>query len=420
MTKPFMVQTIATETAMHKGMNWLKGDLMALVSAVTLAGLTHLYPAAQAQPALAPPQWTPVVVSALTPATELVLGVDGHYHGVYELMVSNTSSAAIALNQLDVVDAESPDDALATFTDDELLLRLRTLGNAPAPAADLGPSETRLFLVDHSFAQGRPLPQRLLHRLTISGSAQSADSSLSYTAAPIAVSPAHLVLGPPLRGPGWVAANGCCFPTVGHRSAGLPTNGEIHFAQRFAIDWMQLDRQGRIAVRDLTDVSSYPGYGSELLAVADGTVIQTRNDLPEQVPPTLPDPATIDLENVLGNNVILDLGNGVYALYAHLQPGSVQVTPGESVKQGQVLGLLGNTGNTSAPHVHFHLMDGPTLASNGLPYTIDPIVVAGQIPLESVEQFYSLEGDWRSALLPQPERRNQEFPLFLTVVDFPD
>ncbi|MBD1872770.1 M23 family metallopeptidase [Nodosilinea sp. FACHB-131] len=401
---------------MDKGINWLKVSLIALVSAMALAGLTYLYPAAQAQPALAPPRRTPVVVSALTPATELVLGVDGLYHGVYELMVSNTSSAAIALNQLDVVDAERPDGALATFTGDDLLLRLRSLNNVAAATADLGPSETRLFLVDHSFAQGSPLPDRLLHRLAISG----ADSSLSYTAAPITVSPAHWVLGPPLRGAGWVAANGCCFPTVGHRSTGLPIDGEIHFAQRFAIDWMQLDRQGRIANGDLTDVSNYPGYGAELLAVADGTVIQTRNDLPEQVPPTLPAPATIDLENVLGNNVILDLGNGAYALYAHLQPGSLRVTPGESVKQGQVLGLLGNTGNTSAPHLHFHLMDGPTLASNGLPYTIDPMAVAGQIPLESVEQFYRLEGDWRSTLLPQPEPRNREFPLFLTVVNFPE
>lgn len=404
-------------------MNWLKSGLLALVCALSLAGLTRLYSPAQAQSAPAQPQWTPVIVSALTPATEAVKGVDGRYHGVYELTLANTSPVAVTVNRIELVDGESPDGSIASFTDDDLLLRLRTLGNAPAPSADLGPSQTRLFLVDHSFAQGSPLPQRLLHRLHISapaGPGQTEPSSLSYTAAPLEITPVALVLGPPLRGPGWVAANGCCFPLVGHRSTGLPTNGEIHFAQRFAIDWMQLDRQGRIAEGDLAEVSSYPSYGAELLAVADGTVIQTRNDLPEQVPPTLPDPTTIDLENVLGNNVILDLGNGAYALYAHLQPSSVRVTLGESVKQGQVLGLLGNTGNTSAPHLHFHLMDGPTLASNGLPYTIAPMAVAGQIPLESVEQFYSLEGDWRSALLPQPEPREQQFPLFLTVIDFPE
>ncbi|MEA5452868.1 M23 family metallopeptidase [Leptolyngbya sp. CCNP1308] len=407
---------------MDKRMNWLKSGLLALICALSLAGLTHLYSPAQAQSTPALPQWTPIIVSA-TPTTEAVMGVDGHYHGVYELILANTSPVTVTVNRIDLVDGESPDGSIASFTDDDLLLRLRTLGNVSAPSADLGPSETRLFLVDHSFARGSLLPQHLLHRLNISapeGPGQTEPSSLSYTAAPLRISPAALVLGPPLRGPGWVAANGCCFPLVGHRSTGLPTNGELHFAQRFAIDWMQLDRQGRIAVGDLSEVGNYPGYGAELLAVADGTVIQTRSDLPEQVPPTLPDPSTINLENVLGNNVILGLGNGAYALYAHLQPGSVRVTPGESVKQGQVLGLLGNTGNTSAPHLHFHLMDGPTLASNGLPYTLDPMAIVGQIPLESVEQFYSLEGDWRSALLPQPEPREQQFPLFLTVVDFPE
>ena len=53
-----------------------------------------------------------------------------------------------------------------------------------------------------------------------------------------------------------------------------------------------------------------------------------------------------------------------------LKTGSVRVKRGQKVKTGQVLGLLGNTGNSDAPHLHFHVMDGPSpLQSNGLPYT---------------------------------------------------
>ncbi|WP_155523548.1 M23 family metallopeptidase [Nodosilinea nodulosa] len=398
----------------------LGAGLLALVATVMLGWLTHL--PAEAQPTSAPAQWTPVVASALTPTTQAVLGVDGQYHIVYELVLTNTSAYAATLNGVDIV-AEVSGEPLASVADDDLLSRLRAPGSFRVPTAELGPSESRLVLLDQSFSSRDAVPDRLIHRLDILGTAGPARreaSPLSYAAAPIAIASAEQVLGPPLKGAGWVAINGCCSPDVGHRSTGLPTAGAIHFAQRFAIDWMQLDRQGRIAVGDLADVRSYPSYGAELLAVADGTVVQTRDDLPDQVPPTLPAPSTIDLTNVLGNNVILDLGDGAYALYAHLQPGSVQVKTGDRVRKGQVLGRLGNTGNTSAPHLHFHLMAGPTLASDGLPYTFDRFEVAGQIPLEEVEQFYSFEGNWRSALLPQPSPRQREFPLFLTVVNFPE
>ena len=73
-----------------------------------------------------------------------------------------------------------------------------------------------------------------------------------------------------------------------------------------------------------------------------------------------------------GNYVALDIGNGKYALYAHVQPGSLRVKVGDRVKRGQVLALLGNSGNSTEPHVHFQIADGPTfLSSEGLPYAID-------------------------------------------------
>jgi hypothetical protein len=243
---------------------------------------------------------------------------------------------------------------------------------------------------------------------------------MQYLAAPIDLRPEPVQIGPPLKGAGWVAINGCCAPNVGHRSTGLPIDGRLYFAQRFAIDWMQLDDRGRLASGDLSDVQSYTGYGAEVLAVADGTVVATLDALPEQRPPNLPEPLTINLTNVLGNHVILDLGDDVFVLYAHLQPGSVAVQPGQRVQRGQGLGKLGNTGNTSAPHLHLHLMAGPTLGSNGLPYTIDAFEVAGQISLADIERFYSFEGHWQDTLLPRPSARQREFPLFLNVVNFPE
>ena len=108
---------------------------------------------------------------------------------------------------------------------------------------------------------------------------------------------------------------------------------------------------------------------SDRAVSTDGTVVDTRNDLPEQPPGKLPDNLPIDQAD--GNFVVLDIGNGAFALYAHMQPGSVKVARGAKVKSGELLGKVGNTGNTSAPHLHFHVMDGPSsLLANGIPYVI--------------------------------------------------
>jgi murein DD-endopeptidase MepM/ murein hydrolase activator NlpD len=81
-----------------------------------------------------------------------------------------------------------------------------------------------------------------------------------------------------------------------------------------------------------------------------------------------------------GNYVVIDMGRGRYAFYAHMQPGSLRVKRGDRVKPGDVLGRLGNTGNTDAAHLHFHVMDSPSpLRSNGLPFTFTRMTGLGRI-----------------------------------------
>ena len=143
---------------------------------------------------------------------------------------------------------------------------------------------------------------------------------------------------------------------------------------------MRLDGQGRLRHGPAANVRSYTCYGEELLAVADGVVVSVLDDLPDQVPPKLPDPSTITLANVDGNHVVLDIGQGLFAFYAHMKPGSVRVRLGQKVRAGTVLGLLGNSGNSSAPHLHFHLMDtASVLGSEGLPYVLSRFKLAGRI-----------------------------------------
>ncbi|HEV8058812.1 MAG TPA: peptidoglycan DD-metalloendopeptidase family protein, partial [Gemmataceae bacterium] len=216
--------------------------------------------------------------------------------------------------------------------------------------------------------------------------------------------------------------NGCCEAGGAHRGSGLAANGWIYYGQRFAIDWMRLDDAGRLVHGDPADVHNYSCYGVDVLAVADGTVVQVLDALGDQPPGKLPDPKTMTVENVLGNHVILDLGAGVYAFYAHMEKGSIGVAEGQHVKRGDVLGKLGNSGNTSAPHLHFHLMEGPSaLASNGIPYVIDSFALAGKIPPEKdPAAANSIEGSWSGALFPSPSPRHGQFPLDLDVIDFPE
>ncbi len=367
--------------------------------------------------------YTSIVVTAPHLQTQIFPATDGKRHVVYELLLANALRKPVPLQKVEVIDATNPARILAVYEGPALLAHLRNIANGPSQSAELEVNGARILFVDIAFVPGDTPPSHLLHRLTvlaaIPGDTSDAPAPQTYTAAPVEIIDHVLTIGPPLRGNGWVAFNGCCEPGGTHRSTGLPVNGSVHFAQRFAIDWMKLDSQGHLVNGDLSDVHSYVAYDADVIAVADGTIVSTLNTLDDQKPPNNPDPKTITLTNISGNHIIEDLGNGVFAFYAHMQKGSINVTVGGHVKRGQVIGHLGNTGNTSAPHLHFHLMDSPSmLGSSGLPYVIDSFAVAGKISVEKFNAAPTLAGDWNAGLLASPTPRHDEFPMDFTIVNF--
>ena len=266
-------------------------------------------------------QFTPVVVSAFTANARPFLGTDARVHIVYELIVTNTNPTPATPQKIEVLDASDPSKVLASYCGQELLLRLRTTGGSAAAGPTIECNGTRLVLIDLSLYPATAVPDRLLHRFEVLAAPSPARKPtepvlLSYTAAPLDISRNLRVIGPPLAGKRWVATNGCCAVGV-HRASSLAINGRIFFAQRFAIDWMRLDQAGRFVSGDPSDALNYFSYGADVLAVADGTVVDTLNDLSDQKPGTLPDPKTINVQNVDGNHVVLDLGDGIFAFYAH-------------------------------------------------------------------------------------------------------
>jgi hypothetical protein len=287
-------------------------------------------------------------------------GAGGQSHLIYELHITNFSSETQNLSRIEVLgDAGS----MGSFEGKELLDTLMQPGGKTDDARKIGPGLRAVAFLSVPLRDG-VAPAKLRHRLTASGS--------TFELAPVALrAEKPIVIGAPLRGSGWLALNGPNNSSI-HRRAMLALNGRVFIAQRFAIDWVQLKTEDSTFTGDPKDNKNYKAYGSEVLAVADATVAAAKDGIPQNVPGETSRAVAMTIETLAGNHIILDLGGGNFCMYAHLQPGSLKVKPGDKVKRGQVLALLGNSGNSTEPHLHFQVMDSPSpLGAEGLPYLID-------------------------------------------------
>jgi hypothetical protein len=315
-------------------------------------------------------QLTPLVASVMS-APRPILGTDERLHLVYEVEIANVTSAPIKFRQVTVKDTQSG-TILATLDAQAIHGRFSLGGRRGSESTDLGPFQSGVLFVHVPLEHGTPLPSVLTHLVEASYGEPSVGVSFAMAETPVITAEVP-VLGPLFHGGGYIAADGCC-DSIRHVRALLALNGVFHLSQRFAVDWERIDDEGTIFRGEAKDVHSYHIYGAPILAVADGTVVASRNDLADQLPGKLPD--GLPLEEADGNFVILDIGHGAYALYAHMEPGSVRVRAGDQVRRGDHIGNVGNTGNTQAPHLHFQMMDGPSgFASNGIPYVFDSFAV---------------------------------------------
>jgi murein DD-endopeptidase MepM/ murein hydrolase activator NlpD len=373
---------------------------MLAVAAVGLAGTSA------ALGAQLPPS---VVLDVPTPPT--VATADGASFMVYELHVTNLSAAPVTLRRVEVLSGGADRRVLLSLEDSTLARMLARPGVSPAPAvaerARIG-GGLRAITFLWVPVDGRTPPTRLRHRLLVATSDTATAQAIEGATVPVTA--AAVVIGPPLRGGGWLTANGP-DPFTGHRRALVPVDGIPAIAQRFAIDYLQVDANGATFSGDRANNDSYFAEGEDAIAVADGVVAAIEDGIPENVPGINSRAVPITLETVGGNYVILDIGGGRYAFYAHLKPGSLRVKLGQRVRRGQVVGLVGNSGNSTEPHLHFHVSDGTApLASQGLPYLHDA---------------FQLEGRCRRLLvdctrLPAPETRRREQPLANMILRFPD
>jgi len=228
------------------------------------------------------------------------------------------------------------------------------------------------------------------------------------------------VVAAPLRGGPWMAGNG---PSNAghHRRMLLALNGRVTISQRFAYDFMKLGEDGRAMQGDRSKNENWFGYGAEVLAVADGIVAEAQDHIPENTPLTPKRPIPIPSAKTVGGNYLtLDLGKGHFAFYAHMQPKSLRVKLGDRVRREQVLGLLGNSGNSDAPHLHFQISSAQSISEGeGLPFVFESFDVLGETKLLEALGLETKGDGWKPQPSAVPSRRKEEMPLDNTVIRFP-
>ena len=352
-------------------------------------------------------------VDMLVPIVPTAFKGDGKTHLVYELHLTNFAPMELTLSRLEVLSTDGK--VVAKYEDRELSERIMRPGLASSSDKQrLGGGMRAVLFLWVTFDSASVVPAAIRHRLTTRIGGQSGGGGEASAMEVIGEGPEikvrtdPIVLSPPLPGSQWVALNGPSNIS-GHRRAMFPFGGAARIAQRFAIDWVQLGDNGQTFTGDRLKNQNYRCYGVEALAVGSGTVSAIKDGIPENIPGPTSRAVPITIETVGGNHVILDLGGGRYAFYAHLQPGSLRVKVGDKVKRGQVLGLVGNSGNSTEPHLHFHISNSNSpLASEGLPYVIESFEVQGK------------GMGWKPSSESAVDRRRMEIPLQNAVVRFSD
>ncbi|MEZ6186551.1 MAG: M23 family metallopeptidase [Planctomycetota bacterium] len=159
--------------------------------------------------------------------------------------------------------------------------------------------------------------------------------------------------------------------------------------QRRAADLGITDAEGKTHQGDGTRNEDYYCYGKPILAAGTGRVVFAIDGVPDNVP------GQLNGYMALGNAVFVDHGDGTFALYAHLIPGSLEVAAGDALEPGQRLGRCGNSGNSSEPHLHFHLQDAQPVHTG---WGVEPVFRGVELTrggeTTTPELYTWLQGDW--------------------------
>lgn len=370
------------------------------------------------------PELSSLVASVVAPESlEPYQGTDNQYHLTYELQMLNASPGNATLTGLAILGpGQTP---VHTYNVTQLVAEqaLRLPTRAASNSTTIPSGESRVLLLDVAFPSRAQVPAVLDHRFNVqaipplgAGPSPTPQPMTFPGAAAVVSGGTPVILSPPLEGRGWMAFDGPPDADGHHRNTFVPYDARIVFLERYSIDWTQVSDDGRLYNGDGKANTDWFSYGKRILAAGAGVVVTARDGLPDQTPLS---PPTLGPGEAEGNHVVIDMGGNRYAFYAHMQPGSLRVRVGDTVRAGDQLGLLGNSGATIAPHLHFQVNTGSDpLATDCVPYLINRFTFVGRATNEQVDAAIAGQGllPVRSTLTPQP--RTNQLPLSNTLVDF--
>lgn len=286
----------------------------------------------------------------------------------YELVLTNFSSDTIAVQTLRVVTVRDS-VLIASFTPEDLKKRFANIPTVATGNPDtllLCPGAAGILYIE---VTGEKLADPIRHVMEGTQLSRGKKSMIRVQDEGWTVKHVPIILGAPLRNGAWVAIYDPAW-VRGHRRVIYTMDGKARIPGRFAIDFMQVNDKGQYANGDENIIANWYGYGADVLAVADGTIVTVRDDFQEVK--TISAHPAVPAEKATGNYIVLDIGNNHFAFYEHLKPGSIRVRPGQKIRKGDVVASLGFTGQTTGPHLHFHMADrNSPLGADGIPFVFE-------------------------------------------------
>ncbi|AYB33461.1 M23 family metallopeptidase [Chryseolinea soli] len=301
--------------------------------------------------------------------------IDGKRVAYYELRIVSQVRDSLALKALKVINS-SDHSVVASFNEEDLKHRFH---NEDADGKEkkgvLNPDASGVIYLEIV------LPQtdggvHLLHQLDVVAVDGQPKGTYTLQGGKIQRSKTSpVVLGMPLRGGPWVAIYEPSWER-GHRRVMFTTDGEQHIPGRFAIDFIMPDQQGHFSNGNSDSTRNWYGYSAPVLAASDGVVVATRIDFMESL--TLSAHPDYPSSRATGNYIAIAIDNNRVVFYEHLKPGSITVKSGQRVRKGDVIAAIGFTGQTTGPHLHFHVADrNSPLGAEGVPFVIDTFSLLG-------------------------------------------
>ena len=358
-----------------------------------------------------PANATPLTLQLLQRSVEPVPATDGLIHLPYLAQVTNTQPTPY-----DIVSVV-PVDPLAGFiptgrnliTDEQgndvagKVAPFLTLPGDATPSDDgvvdeEGPPEprfssrvparnARLMYFDVTYTDPAQIPRLLAHAITLATPSGGPGAPALTNPVPVGCKPLA-VLHPPLVGHGWAAFNGCGTVAAYHRDAVQPVNGLSQAGEQFAIDYNKLGPDNTCCHGPPRVPSSWWGYGTPVLAATSGVVVSVLDGMPDQQP--VGTITNVPPGQSPGNSIVEDIGGGRYVGYGHFKPSSIPawVRPGARLRAGDLIGRVGNSGNSDAPHLHFEVMDAPSSSfadATGLLFVFDTQLLEGTLPVQDAD-----------------------------------